>query len=237
MNQVTANADMDKRFYEEYTVGMIKRGRLTTLLAAILTLLPALYLWLVLGFKPTWSVIGQGWAIIVSSYLIIYFVEPLGFYPVMGLSGIYIGYLAGNIPSVRLPAMISAQAATNCEAGTKKGELVGTIAIGMSVFVNLAFVTLAAITGVAILEILPPFIISAFDYTLPAILGGVIAQYFKKNKIFVPLILVLCLILQKAPIPTITKFPGAILLSFVIGYGLYQSKKKKEADTGFYHTK
>lgn len=229
MSTVQNTADVDKRFYEEYTVGMIKRGRLTTLIAALLTFLPALYLWLVLGFKPSWGQIGQGWAIIVSSYLIIYFVEPLGFYPVMGLSGIYIGYLAGNIPSVRLPAMISAQAATDCEAGTKRGELVGTIAIGMSVFVNLAFVTLAAVTGVAILNVLPAFVVSAFDFTLPAILGGVIAQYFKKNKVFVPLILVLCVLLQKAPLPSITKFPGAIVLSFVIGYFMYQSKKKKTA--------
>lgn len=226
MSNVQNTADIDKRFYEEYTVNMIKRGRITTLAAALLTFLPALYLWLGLGFKPSWSFIGQGWAIIVSSYLIIYFAEPLGFYPVMGLSGIYIGYLAGNIPSVRLPAMISAQAATGCEAGTKRGELVGTIAIGMSVFVNLAFVTLAGLTGVAILNVLPPFIISAFDYTLPAILGGVIAQYFKKNKVFVPLILVLCFILQKAPLPSVTKFPGAIFLSFMIGYFMYKSQKK-----------
>ncbi len=207
-----SNVDIDKRFHDEYTVKMIKRGRLTTLIAALLTFIPALYLWLVLGYKPSWSLIGQGWAIIVSSYLIIYFVEPLGFYPVMGLSGIYIGYLAGNIPSVRLPAMLSAQAATGCEAGTKKGDL--------------AFVTFAALTGVAILNVLPPFIVSAFDYTLPAILGGVVAQYFKKNKIFVPLILVLCVILQIAPLPSIAKFPSAILLSFVIGYILYKYKKK-----------
>lgn len=226
MSNVLDTADIDKRFHDEYTVKMIRRGRLTTLIAALLTFIPALYLWLALGYKPSWGLIGQGWAIIVSSYLIIYFVEPLGFYPVMGLSGIYIGYLAGNIPSVRLPAMISAQVATGCEAGTKRGELVGTIAIGMSVFVNLAFVTLAAITGVAILNVLPPFIVGAFDYTLPAILGGVIAQYFKKNKVFVPLILAICVVLQKAPLPSIAKFPSAIFLSFLIGYFLYKSKKK-----------
>ncbi|WP_317854187.1 hypothetical protein [Chakrabartyella piscis] len=229
MSNVNSTADMDKRFYDEYTVPMIRRGRITTLLAAILTFLPALYLWLGLGLRPTWGEIGQGWALIVSSYLIIYFVEPLGFYPVMGLSGIYIGYLAGNIPTVRLPAMLSAQAATGYEAGTKRGELVGTIAIGMSVFVNLAFVTLAAITGVAILEVLPAFFVNAFDYTLPAILGAVIAGYFKKNKVFVPLILAICVVLQKAPLPSISKFPLAILLSFVIGYYMYKAKKAKEA--------
>ncbi len=228
MANTKSNADIDKRFYEEYTVGMIKRGRLTTLIAALLTFLPALYLWLALGFKPTWNQIAEGWFIICSSYFGRSCAEPPGFYPIMGLSGIYIGYLAGNIPSVRLPAMLSAQAAVNAPAGTKKGELVGTIAIGMSVFVNLAFVTLAAVAGVGILNILPEFVINAFDYTLPAILGGVMAQYFRSNKVFVPIILVICIILQKAPIPTITQFPGAIISGFLIGLYMYRRKKKRE---------
>lgn len=222
-------AELDKRFHDEYTVKMIRNGRLTTLIAALLTFLPALYLWFGLGLKPTWSQIGAGWGIMVSSYLLLYFFEPLGFYPQMGLSGIYVGYLAGNIPSVRLPAMLAAHAATGAEAGTKRGELVGVIAIGVSVFTNLFFVTLAAVTGVYILEILPPFVINAFDFCLPAILGGVIAQYWHKNKIFVPLIFVLCLIIEKLPLPSIAKFPGAIVLSMILGFFFYQNQKKKQA--------
>lgn len=153
---VVETPEMEKRFHDEYTVKMIRSGRLTTLIAALLTFLPALYLWFGLGIKPTWSQIGSGWAIILSSYFLIYFFEPLGFYPQMGLSGIYVGYLAGNIPSVRLPAMLAARAACGVEAGTKRGELIGTIAIGVSVFTNLFFVTLAAVSGVYILEVLPP---------------------------------------------------------------------------------
>ena len=148
---VVETPEMEKRFHDEYTVKMIRSGRLTTLIAALLTFLPALYLWFVLVIKPTWSHIGSGWAIFLSSYFLIYFFEPLGFYPQMGLSGIYVGYLAGNIPSVRLPAMLAARAACGVEAGTKRGELIGTIAIGVSVFTNLFFVTLAAVSGVYIL--------------------------------------------------------------------------------------
>lgn len=106
------SASMDQEFHDKYTVKMIRNGRLTTLIAALLTLVPPLYLWLVVGFKPTWGQIGAGWSIMFSAYFLLYFFEPLGFYPQMGLSGIYIGYLAGNIPSVRLPAMLAAQSAT-----------------------------------------------------------------------------------------------------------------------------
>ena len=223
------SASMDQEFHDKYTVKMIRNGRLTTLIAALLTLVPPLYLWLVVGFKPTWGQIGAGWSIMFSAYFLLYFFEPLGFYPQMGLSGIYIGYLAGNIPSVRLPAMLAAQSATGCEAGTKRGELVGTIAIGMSVFVNLAFTTAAALTGVYILEILPEFVLDAFDFCLPAILGGVLAQYWRKNRIFVPVILVICLGLQLAPIPNFLRFPGAIVISIILGAFLYSHNKNNAA--------
>lgn len=222
-------AELDQRFHDEYSVKMIRSGRLTTLVAALLTFAPPLYLWLGLGLRPEWSQILAGWGIILSSYLLIYIFEPLGYYPAMGTSGLYIGYLSGNVPSVRLPAMLSAQLATNAEAGTKRGEVVGVIAMGVSVFTNLFFVTLAAVAGVYILEVLPPFVINAFDFCLPAILGGVLAQYWKKQKIFVPVIFVLCLIIEYLPIPSITKFPGAILLSLILGYVFYQNEKKKTA--------
>ena len=106
---------------------------------------------------------------------------------------------------------------------------IGTIAIGMSVFVNLAFTTAAALTGVYILEILPMFILDAFDFCLPAILGAVLAQYWRKNKLFVPVIFVICLVLQLLPIPSFLRFPGAIIISIILGIFQYNNHKKKAA--------
>lgn len=221
--------DIDKRFRDEYTVKMIRNGRLTTLIAALLTFVPALYLWLGLGYKADWEYILTGWGIMLSSYFFIYIFEPLGFYPSMGLSGIYVGYLAGNIPSVRLPAMLAARAATGAEAGTHRGELVGVIAIGVSVFVNVAFVTLAAIAGNVILSVLPQFVIDAFNYVLPAILGAVLAQYFQKNRVFVPLIFVICLGICRAPfLPNISRFPLAIIISILLGVVSFLRVKAKD---------
>lgn len=224
-----SEAEVNQRFKSEYSDKMIRNGRLTTLVAALLTFLPALYLWFGLGIRPEWNQILAGWGIILSSYFLIYIFEPLGYYPAMGTTGLYIGYLSGNVPSVRLPAMLSAQMATNAEPGTKKGEIVGVIAMGVSVFTNLFFVTLAAVSGVYILEVLPPFVINAFDFCLPAILGGVMAQYWQKQKVFLPLIFVLCLAIEYLPIPSFTKFPGAIVLSLILGYIFYQNQKKKNA--------
>ena len=70
-----SNADIDKLFYEKYTKPMIRNGRLTTLIAALLTFIPALYIWLVLGYKCEWSQILAGWGIVGSAYIFLYFFE------------------------------------------------------------------------------------------------------------------------------------------------------------------
>ncbi len=216
----------EQRYKTEFVDKIISNGRITTLVAATLTFLPALYLWLGQGIKPTWTQIGAGWLNIVAIYLIIYIVEPVSYYPVLGLSGIYIGYLAGNIPSVRLPALIAAQNATGAKQGTKKGEIVGTIAMGSSVFVNIFFVTLAAIAGQYILAVLPEFFIKAFDFTLPAILGAVMAQFMLKHPSFTVVILGVGFAIQISPLGSAFKFPLAIFASFVIAYFQYKYKKK-----------
>ena len=58
-----------------------------------------------------------------------------------------------------------------------------------------------------------------------------LAQYWKKQKLFVPVIFVLCLVIEYLPLPmaSLIKFPLAILLSLVLGYVFYQHEKKKAA--------
>lgn len=220
--------ERDDIFKRDFLSGIIKSGRMTTLIAGLLTFLPALYLWLGLGIKPTWTQIGAGWLNIVAVYAIIYVAEPISYYPVLGLSGIYIGYLAGNVPSVRLPSLMAAQAATGSESGTNRGEVVGTIAMGSSVFVNLFFVTLAAVAGNYILAILPDFIISSFSYTLPAILGGVMAQFMMKHLSFVVIILILAVGIQLSSLGAAFKFPLIVLMSFIVSYMLYKYRQKAQ---------
>lgn len=220
--------ERDDIFKRDFLSGIIKSGRMTTLIAGLLTFLPALYLWLGLGIKPTWTQIGAGWLNIVAVYAIIYVAEPISYYPVLGLSGIYIGYLAGNVPSVRLPSLMAAQAATGSESGTNRGEVVGTIAMGSSVFVNLFFVTLAAVAGNYILSILPDFIISSFSYTLPAILGGVMAQFMMKHLSFVVIILILAVGIQLSSLGAAFKFPLIVLMSFIVSYMLYKYRQKAQ---------
>ena len=65
--------------------------------------------------------------------------------------------------------------------------------------------------------------------SLTALSGAVLAQYWRKNKLFVPVIFVICLVLQLLPIPSFLRFPGAIIISIILGIIQYNNQKKKAA--------
>ena len=72
-------------------------------------------------------------------------------------------------------------------------------------------------------------ILDAFDFCLPAILGAVLAQYWRKNKLFVPVIFNRYTYRQLLPIPSFLRFPGAIIISIILGIIQYNNQKKKAA--------
>lgn len=168
-------------FDEAYTKPIIRYGRLTNLVAILLCFIPAVVVWLVFGYLPQINDILTGWGLIASIYLVFAFIEPISYYPIVGLSGVYMVCLSGNIGNVRIPCAIMAQQALKTEPGTRKAELVSTLGIAGSIITNLALTTLAALAGAFIMSILPPIIIEALSYVSPAIFGAMFGMQAAKN--------------------------------------------------------
>lgn len=173
--------EMNNKFDENFNRPIIKVGRATNLLAALFSFLPAIIIWVVYGAIPTVGEIIKGWLLIVSIYGVYYFVEPISYYPIVGLSGIYMVCLSGNIANMRVPSAAIAQDAVGVQSGTKKGELVSTVGIAGSIITNLIIVTIAAISGAAIMQVVPPVVKEAFEYVSPAIYGSMFAMFAMKD--------------------------------------------------------
>ena len=123
----------------------------------------------------------KGWGLIASVYFAMYIAEPISFYPVLGLSGTYMSFLSGNIGNMRVPAAVMALEVTNTDPGTKDVEIIATFGMVGSIITNLLFVTIAAITGVAILNVMPEPIVNGFrSYTASAIFGALLFQFAAK---------------------------------------------------------
>jgi len=161
-------------------------GVITILITTVLCFLPNLYLYINYGVFPSFTHAMTAWAMVVTVYGIMYVVEPISFYPVLGMTGTYMAFLTGNIGNLRLPCAAVALNVLEEESGTPEAEMVSTLAIAGSVVTSLLLLSCTAIVGSIVLDALPRAVQNALRfYTVPAIFGAVLAQQGMKYPILV----------------------------------------------------
>lgn len=225
---VNTQAGNTQSYDEIFTKEIVKLGRLTLLIAVPLSLFPGIYLWLRYGAIPPIKTIFTSWFMIASIYGVEYFMTPISYFPILGMSGTYMSFLSGNIANVRVPCALVAQDVVGVKSGTQEGELVATLGIAGSIITNLLVTTLAAIAGQGILAVLPEVVINAFDYVLPAIFGALFSlfavQYPKYGVFAISLAAILVLVVKV--LPTWLVVP---ICSFgTIAFAIYTSKKRNK---------
>ena len=211
----------------------IRIGMATVLIAVVISLLPNVYLYAKYGVLPPLGIAFKAWGMVVVAFGALYLVEPISYFPALGLTGTYMAFLAGNVSNMRLPCSALAQEVVGVEPGSQEAEIVSTLAIAGSIVVNLVFVTLAAFAGYGLLKLLPGSLNSAFkDYTAPAIFGAVYGQF----SIRYPRMAVICLPLAVATLAVVTAISGkavalpvtivvAVFGTIAIGRLLYRKGK------------
>ena len=220
--------DNNKKFDEVFNKPIIKIGRATNLLAIITCLIPAFVIWLVYGEFPGVQAILKGWFLVVSAYGLIAIVEPISYFPVLGLSGTYMSFLAGNIGNMRLPCAAIAQDAIGTEVGSNKASLVSTLGIAGSIITNLIIVSIAAIGGEALRRMFPPVVLEGFNYVGPAIFGAIFGMNMVKNiKLGVfALIVGLVLILGIKILPMAIMIPINVFSTIALSYIFHKQNNK-----------
>lgn len=170
--------NQDQNLYEKnYIPYIVRWGRITNLLGVALCFLPALVLTFGFGFNPGITAIITGSLAQVSGSCIFWFVEPISYFPVLGIPGTYMSFLAGNGSSLRLPCSAAAQDSAGVVQGTEQGTIISTIGIAVSIFVNVALLSLGVILGTSVLSQLPAEVVSALSLILPALFGAMFAQF------------------------------------------------------------
>ncbi|RID90461.1 hypothetical protein D2N39_18100 [Gemmobacter lutimaris] len=210
-------------FYRSIFIPRAHRiGRLTLAVAMVLCLMPALYLSFVLGAFPGIGPILTGFLAIATIAGIMWVVEPVSYFPVLGVCGTYISFLSGNIGNMRMPVVISCQSAIAAEAGTRKAEVAAVLGIVVSVLVNLVFLIALVLIGGALIAILPPPMADAIKaYTLPALYGAVGVMFYNsatRRNAMTGIAAGLAIFLS--PIPEIYSSAAAGILAIVLAVAL-----------------
>ena len=161
-----------KDFYEgEYMPQMHKIGKLTGLLGAVLSFLPALVLAVVYGLLPKPAALATAFISAASAFGFLWIVEPISYFTVLGPVGTYMAFLSGNISNMRVPCAGMAQVAADVEPGTEKGSIV----------INVSVLTIGVILGSSVLSAMPASVIEALNYLLPALFGALLMQFGLKR--------------------------------------------------------
>ncbi|MGW8161727.1 MAG: small-conductance mechanosensitive channel [Desulfobulbales bacterium] len=158
-------------------------GRLTIAIAIIMTMSIPLYLTFVLGFYPDPKNLITGLVTIAGFVGVVWFVEPVSYFPILGPAGTYMSFLTGNIGNMRLPVISAVQNALDLEAGTKKAEVAGIFALISSVAINLLVLGIVVVAGQFIVAAMPKSLLDSFNYALPGILGAMLVMFAIKMKL------------------------------------------------------
>lgn len=198
----------------EWRKKTIRIGTIFTPIIMVAMFLPVIYLSVVYGSFPEWKVAFNAWIAVASVFVVFYIMEPVAYYPVLGLSGTYLGVTTGNICDVRMSASATAQNAVGVKLGTLQGDVVSTIGIAASVLVTLITVLAATLFGSTIVALLPDTLVLVVqEYCLPAVMGSIYIQFCKfEKKLSFLIVISTIVVFLTLKIPTWT-----ILISMIVG--------------------
>ena len=104
---------LNEQTYRQNWINPVHRiGRWTLSLVCITSLFPVAYLYFGYDVFPPLDWIWKDLLLITAGFGLIWIIEPLTFYPALGLSGCYLAFISGNIGNSKLPAAILAQELT-----------------------------------------------------------------------------------------------------------------------------
>ena len=118
----------------------------------------------VMGIFPSVSGVMAGIAAQLPAVVAAYFYEPISYFAILGIAGTYMGFLSGNVNNMRAPCASIAQSAANVEEGSDEGGIIATVGIAVSIFINIAFLTVCVIVGNYVVSLLPQHVLDALTY-------------------------------------------------------------------------
>lgn len=232
-----------EEFYEkEYMPKMHRIGKITGFLGILLSFGPAIVLAFVYGILPRPAALLTAFISIASAVGILWIVEPISYFTVLGPIGTYMAFLSGNISNMRLPCASMAQVSADVQPGTKEGSIISSLGMAISVIINISVLSIGVILGNSVLSMLPAAVTEALNYLLPALFGALLVQFGMKKKKLTAGILVYAILLCIAINAGLFNWlPGAnnylailtsVFLSIMVTVVTYKKNKSKSQNCG-----
>lgn len=186
-------------------------GRIWILTGFALLLAVPISICLVYKAWPPFIWVIKGLMGVLPIYWTIGVIEVITYVPMLGTGGSYLGFYTGNLTSLKVPCALNAMQAAKVEPGSEEGEIISTIAIGISALVTTAVIAVGVLALSSIREVIEsPVLQPCFDNILPALFGPLAVVYIAKDwKIAItPLIFMITLFIC---VPSLSSSVGVLV--------------------------
>lgn len=212
----------EKIYEQDYLPHIIKWGKSLGLLGVFVSFFPIIVLTFFYDLRPNIGAIMGGAISIWSAIGAFWVVEPVSYFPILGIPGTYLAFISGNISNLRLPCSAVAQEAAGVQSGTDKGSIISTIGIATSIIINITFLTVGVFGGSALYEILPAGFKDSLNFLLPALFGAIFANFAKNRPkiggIALTISLIMTILLNRGVLNFLPGIPAyAVIIVSVFG--------------------
>lgn len=178
MSQMSTASEEGRQLLEQFDRRTRTAGRWTMIAGLLLSLAGPLYVVFFTDVDVTTGQLWGGFIAVAAVFGVIWIIEPLTYFPILGPSAMYQAFMIGNISSKLLPCALVAQTRIGARPGTRRGDFAAVAAICGAAAVHLASLLIfVGILGSWLVSILPPDVIAVVQtFILPAVLGAVIVQ-------------------------------------------------------------
>lgn len=110
-------------------------------------------------------------------------VENISYYAIIGAGGVYLSCITGNVMNMKLPCALSGMKIAQVEPGSKKGDIISILSIGVSSIVTTVILFLGMlVVGQFLAPLLNnPILKPGFDNIMPALMGAIAVPFVIKS--------------------------------------------------------
>ncbi len=214
-----------------YIDKMHKYGRIWALITCGVILAFPFVLAIIFGAWPDFLTFLNALYPIAITFWTVGIIEVITYTPMLGVGGTYLGFVTGNLSSLKVPCALDSMEKAEVKADSEEGEVISTISIATSSIVTIIIIAV----GVALISVLMPVLESdilapAFDNVLPALFGGLgvvyISRYFKIAILPIYVMLVLFIFVPLLDSGTVgVMIPVSMVITLVYARYLYKKGK------------
>lgn len=213
-------------------------GSITMTLGLILSLAGPIYIAFFSGMEVTASMVWVALLAVAATFGVLWVVEPLTYFPILGSAAMYQAFMIGNISTKLLPAAVVAQDSVNAKPGTHRGDLAAVMAICGAAAVHLtSLLVFVGIFGTMLVSAIPESVaLVARTYVMPAVMGAVLVQtiaafkQFRVTAIAVLVgLLVIYVVLPATPALAFYGTPLVVVLTIILAW-VFRTRRETAAD-------